>query len=241
MIPVLFNCKGSSDDIAAVRKLTERSAFSLKGICIYTENGAEEITDFAKKLQIPVAFGAGEPLMMKENHTYSYGNSKRRAVDLIKDFVQANDNAVIVSDAPLTNIAAFLLCYPHMAEKIKCIAIAGGSIYSGNSTPCAEKNIYDDPEAAQIVISSSAPVVLFPLEATRGSSNTLMTVLCCLIDATCADTVECGVEIELESSCSRGCSIVDLFNKRNLKKIKVVTKTYVEKLNKLLESGKAGK
>jgi inosine-uridine nucleoside N-ribohydrolase len=209
MIPVLLNCQGSSDNIAAVRILTESSAFLLKGICVYAENGTEEITAFARKRQIPVAFGTGEPLMMKENYTYSYGNGKRRAVDLIKDFVQANDNAVIVSEAPLTNIAAFLLCYPYMAEKIKYIAIAGGSIYSGNSTPCAEKNIYDDPEAAQIVISSSAPVVLFPLEATRDSSNTLMTVLYCLIDTTCADTVECGVEIELESSCSRGCSIVD--------------------------------
>jgi hypothetical protein len=59
--------------------LTESSAFLLKGICVYAENGTEEITAFARKRQIPVAFVLASLFMMKEKlYQYSYGNGKRK-------------------------------------------------------------------------------------------------------------------------------------------------------------------
>ncbi|MEA1885393.1 MAG: nucleoside hydrolase, partial [Thermotogota bacterium] len=68
---------------------------------------------------------------------------------------------------PLTNIAIFLINFPHLHEKVKEIVIMGGGIAFGNTTPVAEFNILADPEAAQIVFNSQIPLTVFGLDATH--------------------------------------------------------------------------
>ena len=53
-------------------------------------------------------------------------------------------------------------------RRIRRLVIMGGVVRGpGNVTPCAEFNIFVDPDAAQEVIASGIPITLVPLDATR--------------------------------------------------------------------------
>ncbi|MBG0767488.1 MAG: nucleoside hydrolase [Spirochaetaceae bacterium] len=73
----------------------------------------------------------------------------------------------IISVGPLTDLALAMQKDSEVAHIAKQIIIMGGSFSAGNVTDFAEFNIYADPEAAQIVFSSGANLVLFPLDCTR--------------------------------------------------------------------------
>ena len=69
---------------------------------------------------------------------------------------------------PLTNIAQAFLKAPDIVERVQEIVLMGGAYFEvGNITPAAEFNIYVDPEAADIVLKSGAPIVMMPLDVTH--------------------------------------------------------------------------
>ncbi len=89
------------------------------------------------------------------------------ACDLMAKILQESEEpVVIVATAPLTNVATFLLAYPELRQKIRCIAFMGGAIFGGNIKPTVEANIGHDIEAAAVVLESNVPKVMFPLDAT---------------------------------------------------------------------------
>ncbi len=130
----------------------------------------------------PVAVGMRAPLVehMREPHMLhgkdSMGDlflpeSARRlsplhAVELLRATLEAATEPVnLVALAPLTNIAVLIRMYPHLRSKIARVMIMGGTFVStGNTSPLAEFNIRQDPEAAHIVLSSGWPVTLYPLD-----------------------------------------------------------------------------
>ena len=74
----------------------------------------------------------------------------------------------VVALGPLTNIATALRRDPDAMRRIRRLVIMGGVVRGpGNVTPCAEFNIFVDPDAAQEVIASDIPITLVPLDATR--------------------------------------------------------------------------
>lgn len=74
---------------------------------------------------------------------------------------------------PLTNIAAALQKAPEIAGRIQEIVLMGGAYFEvGNITPAAEFNIYVDPEAADIVFKSGAPITVMPLDVTHKALTT---------------------------------------------------------------------
>jgi inosine-uridine nucleoside N-ribohydrolase len=73
----------------------------------------------------------------------------------------------IVTLGALTNLAVAFIKYPEIAGRIKRIVLLGGSAENGDVTPFAEKNIYADPCAADIVFKSGAPILMCGLNATR--------------------------------------------------------------------------
>jgi inosine-uridine nucleoside N-ribohydrolase len=73
----------------------------------------------------------------------------------------------LVTMGPLTNIAIALQVYPDLPQYLHRIVMMGGSATRGNRTPCAEYNIYADPEAAQAVFRSGVPIVMCGLEVTE--------------------------------------------------------------------------
>jgi pyrimidine-specific ribonucleoside hydrolase len=103
--------------------------------------------------------------------------SDQTAVDLITSIVKSSPQKVmVVTLGPLTNLAEALQNDPKLIDNIKLVAIMGGAVdVPGNvegiplSAPnrTAEFNIFVDPQAANIVLKSGAPITLAPLDATN--------------------------------------------------------------------------
>ena len=90
------------------------------------------------------------------------------AVTLMAQCVeQQSDQVALIPTGPMTNIAAFLLLYPQLKNKISHIYLMGGGIGHGNWTPAAEFNILVDPEAADIVFRSGIPITMAGLDVTE--------------------------------------------------------------------------
>lgn len=69
---------------------------------------------------------------------------------------------------PLTNIARAFTQAPDIVARVQEIVLMGGAYFQvGNITPAAEFNIYVDPEAADIVMKSGAPITIMPLDVTH--------------------------------------------------------------------------
>src|SRR5580704_8380877 len=81
----------------------------------------------------------------------------------------SNDSRVTARDHfgpgwPLTNIALALLKDPSIVPLVKEVVIMGGSISGGNVNASAEANIYNDPEAAQIVFHAGWRLTMVGLD-----------------------------------------------------------------------------
>ena len=94
----------------------------------------------------------------------------QHAVDHLIDTLRAHPPGTITLCAlgPLTNIATAFQRAPDIVDRVAEIVLMGGGYFEGgNITPAAEFNIYVDPEAADIVFKSGAPLVVMPLDVTH--------------------------------------------------------------------------
>jgi purine nucleosidase len=136
---------------------------------------------------VPVYTGAEKPLLRRyENATWFHGRDglgdhgyppPRRApgtlhaVDAIIEAIEANPGLVIVTLAPLTNLALALAKKPDIAAKVgRCVVMGGAPCCEGNVTPAAEYNIWVDPEAARVVMLSGLPIELIGWHLCRGDA-----------------------------------------------------------------------
>jgi purine nucleosidase len=93
------------------------------------------------------------------------------AVDAIIEAIEANPGIVLVTLAPLTNLALALAKKPSIAAKVgRCVVMGGAPCCEGNVTPAAEYNIWVDPEAARTVLLSGLPVELIGWQLSRGDA-----------------------------------------------------------------------
>jgi purine nucleosidase len=85
--------------------------------------------------------------------------------DLIIQLVHASPHEItLVPVGPLTNIALAVEKDPSIVPLVKEVILMGGSITGGNVNAAAEANIYNDPEAAQIVFQAGWPLTMVGLE-----------------------------------------------------------------------------
>lgn len=99
---------------------------------------------------------------------------KTRAVPYLIDTLMASEGDItLIPVGPLTNIAVAMRAEPRIKGKIKKIVIMGGGHNITNRTSAAEFNIWKDPEAAQIVLTSGCDVTLVPLDSTHAGDVTL--------------------------------------------------------------------
>ncbi|MEJ7695376.1 MAG: nucleoside hydrolase [Candidatus Limnocylindrales bacterium] len=90
------------------------------------------------------------------------------ALELLRTTVLAASAPVVIAAVgPLTNIALLVRIYPEVLERIHSIRVMGGAITEGNATASAEFNIWQDPEAAHIVLECGRPITLMTLDATH--------------------------------------------------------------------------
>lgn len=135
----------------------------------------------------PVYSGADKPLLRTyQNATWFHGRDglgehdypaprrsaeKMHAVDAIIEAVEANPGIVIVTLAPLTNVALALAKKPEIAAQVgRCVIMGGAPCCEGNVTPAAEYNIWVDPEAARMVVRSGMPIELVGWHLSRGGA-----------------------------------------------------------------------
>ncbi|MEE8737821.1 MAG: nucleoside hydrolase [Bifidobacterium sp.] len=92
----------------------------------------------------------------------------KSAVDFIIDAVKTyGGDLVYVPTGPMTNIAAALRKAPEIAKQIGRIVLMGGALtVCGNVSPWSEANISQDPDAANELFRSGAPVTMIGLDVT---------------------------------------------------------------------------
>ena len=97
------------------------------------------------------------------------------APDAIVEIVMARPERTVTMGclAPLTNLALALAKEPRLAARLERIVLMGGAFSEGgNVSPCAEYNIYVDPEAARRVFACGARIVMIPLDCTHQALTT---------------------------------------------------------------------
>jgi purine nucleosidase len=97
------------------------------------------------------------------------------APQMLVDTVRENQGRVtIVALAPLTNLALAIELWPGIVHAVRHVVVMGGALsVAGNASAQAECNIYNDPDAAAIVLSSGMPITLVPLDITRQATLTM--------------------------------------------------------------------
>ncbi len=144
-------------------------------------DNALRMVSLANRCDIAVAGGAQHPLFQKlipaefwhgqnglANIQLPPSKSKadaHYAPDLIIQRVHASPHEItLLPVGPLTNIALAALKDPSIVPLVKEVILMGGSISEGNVNAAAEANIYNDPEAAQIVFQAGWPVTMVGLD-----------------------------------------------------------------------------
>ena len=90
---------------------------------------------------------------------------------LCRTVLEAPGQVTVVAIGPLTNIAAAIETEPDVATAMASLVIMGGTVGEpGNVTPAAEFNIWMDPEAADIVFRSGAPITMVGLDVCHQTS-----------------------------------------------------------------------
>lgn len=103
---------------------------------------------------------------------HSKPQDKRAAIWLVETLMASEGDITLIPVGPLTNIALALLIEPAIAGKIQEIILMGGAWKITNTTSAAEFNIWEDPEAAQIVFNCGCKITLVPLDATHTAVTT---------------------------------------------------------------------
>jgi len=190
----LIDTDTASDD--AVALIMALRAPEVRVVAITTVAGNVEVQQATRNAlytvelcgaNVPVYAGAEKPLLRAhQSATWFHGRDGLgdhncppprqspgglHAVDAMIEAIEANPGLVLVTLAPLTNLALALAKRPGIAAKVgRCVVMGGAPCCEGNVTPAAEYNIWVDPEAARIVLLSGLPVELVGWQLSRGEA-----------------------------------------------------------------------
>ncbi|MEX0307837.1 MAG: nucleoside hydrolase [Ruegeria sp.] len=185
---------GQDDAVAILLALASPEEIEVLGITAVAGNVPLELTaknarivcELAGHTDIPVYAGCDRPLnrpLITAEHVHGKTGldgpvltdpemplAEGHAVDFIIDTLRALEPGTVTLCplGPLTNIASAFQKAPDIVDRVQEIVLMGGAYFEvGNITPAAEFNIYVDPEAADIVFKSGAPIVVMPLDVTH--------------------------------------------------------------------------
>ena len=182
---VIIDTDPGTDDAMAIILALNSPEFKVEALTVVPGNveakqgleNALKIVSLAGRCDVVVAGGAQHPLNQKLI-TAQFWHGKngladvelpaskckadpRFGPDLIIEMVHRYPHEItLIPVGPLTNIALAVSKDPSIAFLVKDIVIMGGSISGGNVNGAAEANIYNDPEAAQIVFNAGWMVTM---------------------------------------------------------------------------------
>ena len=194
---VIIDTDPGTDDAMAIMLALNSPELDVRALTVVPGNvvaqqgleNALRMVSLAHRCDITVAAGAQHPLFQKLI-TAEFWHGKngladielppsnckvdpRFAPDLIIQMVHAAPHEItLVPIGPLTNIALAVEKDPSIVPLVKEVILMGGSISGGNVNAAAEANIYNDPEAAQIVFQAGWPLTMVGLDV---SNRTLLT------------------------------------------------------------------
>jgi inosine-uridine nucleoside N-ribohydrolase len=180
---VIIDTDPGTDDAMAIILALNSPEFKVEALTVVPGNvdaqqglqNALKIISLAGRCDVAVAGGAQHPLNQKLI-TAQFWHGKnglanvelpaskckadpRFGPDLIIEMVHKYPHEItLIPVGPLTNIAVSK--DPSIVSLVKDIVIMGGSISGGNVNGAAEANIYNDPEAAQIVFNAGWMVTM---------------------------------------------------------------------------------
>ena len=186
---IIFDTDPGTDDAMALMLALNSPELDVRAITVVPGNvtasqgleNALRMVSLANRCDIPVAGGAQHPLFQKLI-TAEFWHGKNGLADielpaskctadghfgpdLIIQMVHASPHEItLVPVGPLTNIALAVLKDPSIVALVKEVVLMGGSISGGNVNAAAEANIYNDPEAAQIVFQAGWPLTMVGLD-----------------------------------------------------------------------------
>jgi len=186
---IIIDTDPGTDDAMALMLALNSPELDVRAITVVPGNvtaqqgleNALRMISLANRCDIPVAAGAQHPLFQKLiTAEFWHGKNglanielppskckvdSRFGPDLIIEMVHAAPHEItLVPIGPLTNIALALEKDPTIVPLVKEVIIMGGSITGGNVNASAEANIYNDPEAAQIVFQAGWPLTMVGLD-----------------------------------------------------------------------------
>jgi inosine-uridine nucleoside N-ribohydrolase len=182
---VIIDTDPGTDDAMAIILALNSPEFKVEALTVVPGNvdarqgleNALKVVSLAGRCDVVVAGGAQHPLNQKLI-TAQFWHGKnglanvelpaskckadpRFGPDLIIEMIHRYPHEItLIPVGPLTNIALAVSKDPSIAALVKDIVIMGGSISGGNVNGAAEANIYNDPEAAQIVFNAGWMVTM---------------------------------------------------------------------------------
>ncbi len=203
MYKVIWDMDPGIDDALALILALKSPEVQVMGITTAAGNAPVEMTsanarrvlEFLGGDRIPVAKGAANPLNHLLDDALSYhgpdglGNCnlpparlplhRAKAWDFLAELVlSAPGELTLLATGPLTNVAYAIELHPELPKLLSRLVLMGGAYNltpcgKGNRTPLAEFNIWQDPEAADIVFNSGADIFAVGLDVTMNTE-------CCL-------------------------------------------------------------
>ncbi|MBU4531411.1 MAG: nucleoside hydrolase [Hoeflea sp.] len=191
---IIIDTDPGQDDAAAIMLALASPELEVLGITAVAGNvplaltarNAGIVTEICGRSDVPVFAGASAPLKRKlVTAEHVHGKTGLDGVELFEparpletgnavDFIietlrnEPERTVTLCALGPLTNIATVFERVPGVVARVKEIVLMGGGFFEGgNITPSAEFNIYVDPEAADIVFRSGAPITMMPLDVTH--------------------------------------------------------------------------
>ncbi|WP_282925931.1 nucleoside hydrolase [Helcococcus kunzii] len=190
MKKIIIDCDPGHDDaIAICLAHKESQKFKINGITtVVGNNSLGKVTKNTRlilqllKSNIKIYMGEDKPLKSSVIPQMYHGESgldgvtnipkitypveKLSAIDFLKKELR-KEKTTLVCMGPLTNIAKLIENCPETLINIEEIVLMGGGIQRGNITAFAEFNIYEDPEAADIVFNSGLKITMCGLDVTE--------------------------------------------------------------------------
>jgi inosine-uridine nucleoside N-ribohydrolase len=186
---VIIDTDPGTDDAIAIMLALTSPELDVRALTVVPGNveakqgleNALKLVSLANRCDIAIAGGAQHPLFQKLitaqfwHGANGFANvdlpptkcktDPRFGPDLIIQMIHDNPHQItLLPIGPLTNIALALLKDPSIVPLVKEVIIMGGSISGGNVNAAAEANIFNDPEAAQIVFQAGWPLTMVGLD-----------------------------------------------------------------------------
>ncbi|WP_343210386.1 nucleoside hydrolase [Anaerolentibacter hominis] len=205
MIKILLDADTGVDDSIALLYALKNPDVQLVGVTTVlgntdpvqaAKNSLALIALAKPDYEVPVAIGAGQTLkgVVTKSDTHVHGKNgigdaelppaeqkpiERGGVDfMIEQARKYAGELVIVATGRLTNLALAIQKDASFVKNVKKAVIMGGTVFApGNVSPVAEANIYGDPEAADLVLTSGMDVTIVGLDVTKKTILTYDDVL----------------------------------------------------------------